>query len=116
MEKYFNERQRNNKFSRVGKNTKNARTKIILIIDESHTSSSSERALEIRDLINADLTIEMSATPILKEGQYNEKIEVLSNDVIDEGMIKKEIIVNENIDKIDDNDITSSRIDNGSCF
>ncbi len=97
-------------FRELVKNTKNARTKIILIIDESHTSSSSERALEIRDLINADLTIEMSATPILKEGQYNEKIEVLSNDVIDEGMIKKEIIVNENIDKIDDNDITSQEL------
>jgi type III restriction enzyme len=39
-----------------------------LIIDESHASSSSERALELRDeIVNPDLTIEMSATPILKE-------------------------------------------------
>ena len=41
----------------------------------------------------------MSATPVLKEGEYNEKVAVEPTDVIKEGMIKKEIIINENIDK-----------------
>ncbi|MFA5248035.1 MAG: DEAD/DEAH box helicase family protein [Patescibacteria group bacterium] len=89
-------------------NTKKAEIKIILIIDESHSRDKAERAFELRnEIINPEITIEMSATPILKEGQYNEKVSVEPNDVIEEGMIKKEIIVNENIDKIDDDEITS---------
>jgi len=97
-------------FRELVKNTKEERTKIIMIIDESHASAKAERAVELRDLINADLTIEMSATPVLREGQYNEKVEVDSSSVIDEGMIKKEIIVNDGIDEIDDDDITSQEL------
>lgn len=97
-------------FRELVRNTREARTKIILVIDESHTSASSERALELRDLISADLTIEMSATPMFKEGHYNEKVEVDSNSVIDEGMIKKEIIINEGLDEIGDDDSTSQEI------
>lgn len=93
------------------RNTKEARRKIILIIDESHSNSTSERATELRDeIVNPDLTIEMSATPVLKEGQYQEKIVVQPNDVIEEGMIKKEIIINENLDAIEDDEITSQEL------
>lgn len=88
--------------------TKDEGLKIIMIIDESHSSATSERAFELRDIINADLTIEMSATPVLVEGKHdNRLIEVPANDVIDEGMIKKEIIVNENIDEISDDETNS---------
>ena len=81
-------------FRELIRNTKEENTKIIMIIDESHSNSTSERALELRDVIvNADLTIEMSATPVLREGEYNEKVVVQPNDVIEEGMIKKEIII-----------------------
>jgi len=98
-------------FRELVENTKKARTKIILIIDESHSRDKAERAFELRnEIVKPDLTIEMSATPILHEGQYNEKVEVQSNDVIDEGMIKKEIIINEDIDKIDDDEITSQEL------
>lgn len=97
-------------FRELVKNTKEARTKMIMIIDESHASANAERAIELRELIDADLTIEMSATPALKDGQYNEKVEVDSNSVVEEGMIKKEIIVNEAIDKIDDDDFTSQEL------
>lgn len=90
--------------------TKDGGLKIIMIIDESHSGATSERAIELRDIINADLTIEMSATPILREGQYNEKIRVEPNDVIEQQMIKKEIIINENIDKIGDDEITSQEL------
>ncbi|MCG2691126.1 DEAD/DEAH box helicase family protein [Candidatus Parcubacteria bacterium] len=89
-------------------NTKENNFKIIMIIDESHSNSTSERAIELREIIGADLTIEMSATPVLAEGKHdNRLVEVPANSVIDEGMIKKEIIVNENIDKISDDEITS---------
>lgn len=98
-------------FRELIKNTKEENTIIIMIIDESHSNSTSERALELRDVIvNADLTIEMSATPVLREGEYNEKVIVQPNDVIDEGMIKKEIVINENIDQIDDDEITSQEL------
>ncbi len=92
-------------------NTRKAGLKIIMIIDESHSRDKAERAFELREeIINPDLTIEMSATPILHEGQYNEKVTVESNDVIEAGIIKKEIIINEDIDKIDDDEITSQEL------
>ncbi len=98
-------------FRELIKNTKEDNTKVIMIIDESHSNATSERALELRDeIVNADLTIEMSATPVLREGEYDEKVTVQSNDVIQEGMIKKEIIINENIDQIDDDEITSQEL------
>jgi type III restriction enzyme len=98
-------------FRELIENTRNARLKIILIIDESHSRDKAERAFELRDkIIKADLTIEMSATPFLHEGQYHEKVEVNPNDVIEQGMIKKEIIVNENIDTLDDKKIPSQEL------
>lgn len=90
MEKYSMKMEEGN-FKEFVKNTKQSGTKIILIIDESHTNSTSTRALEIRDeIIKADLTIEMSATPVLTEGEYQHKVKVEPLDVIEEGMIKKD--------------------------
>ncbi|MGZ5501336.1 MAG: DEAD/DEAH box helicase, partial [Nitrososphaeraceae archaeon] len=82
--------------------------KIILIIDESHTNSTGERALELRDkIIKADLTIEMSATPVISENEYDERVKVDPSDVIEEGMIKKEIIINDGLSKFDKDETTS---------
>lgn len=98
-------------FRELIQNTKKEGKTIIMIIDESHSNATSERALELRDeIVNADLTVEMSATPVLREGQYHEKVTVQSNDVIDEGMIKKEIIINENLDEITKDEITSQEL------
>lgn len=86
-----------NNFPVILENTRNKNRRIILIIDESHSSSTTDRALEIRDeIIKPDLTIEMSATPILTNNM-NAKVEVDPTDVINEGMIKKEIIINDRI-------------------
>ena len=98
-------------FRELIQGTKENNLKIILVIDESHSRYKAERAFELREsIITPDLTIEMSATPILKEGQYNERVTVEPNDVIEQGMIKKEIIINENIDKIDDDESTSQEL------
>jgi len=98
-------------FREVIRNTKEEGKTIIMIIDESHSNATSERAKELRDeIIQPNLTIEMSATPVLREGEYNEKVVVQPNDVIEEGMIKKEIIINENIDQISDDEITSQEL------
>jgi len=84
--------------------------KIILVIDESHVSADTARANELRDLIGADIVIEMSATPRRPQQElgFTEELArggagyviVEPKDVIDEGMIKKEIIINEDIEKI----------------
>lgn len=104
-------------FRELLKNTKEENTKIIMIIDESHSNSTSERAIELRDeVVDAYLTIEMSATPVLREGEYNEKVIVQSSDVIDEGMIKKEIVINENLDDVEDDEISSQELVMQSAF
>ena len=96
-------------FRDVLEKTKEQR-KIILIIDESHVSADTARANELRDLIGADIVIEMSATPRRPQQELGFTQElarggagyviVEPKDVIDEGMIKKEIIINEDIEKI----------------
>jgi type III restriction enzyme len=84
-------------FRDVLENTRKFDTKIVMIIDESHSSSNTLRAKELRDeIIKANVTIEMSATPVIDD--YDTKVQVDPQDVIDEGMIKKEIIVNDNIE------------------
>lgn len=90
-------------------NTKEENRKIILIIDESHSSTDTARAKELRDeIICPDITIEMSATPALSDMAFPYKVD--PNDVIKEGLIKKEIIINENIDNIADDELDSEQL------
>lgn len=100
-----------NNFPDVLKNTKEYGRKIILIIDESHYSSTTDRAIEIRDkIINPELTIEMSATPVFTANNLNTRVVVDPTDVINEGMIKKEIIINDKIEELikqEDSETTS---------
>lgn len=97
-------------FPEVIKNTHEIGRNIILIIDESHSGATTERAKEIRDeIIDADLTIEMSATPVLTSAMHG-IVKVESNDVIQEQMIKKEIIINKDIDKIVEDEMDSEKL------
>ena len=90
--------------------------KIILIIDESHIGATAERTNELRDEINADIILEMSATPKIKPDPRDITrglagfVFVEPKDVIDEGMIKKELIINENIDDIGEDETDSQEI------
>ncbi|KIM13432.1 MAG: hypothetical protein KU38_01970 [Sulfurovum sp. FS08-3] len=87
-------------------NTRRLGTLIVMIIDESHQNAGSQRAKELRDeIIKAHLTIEMSATPELSD--FDERVIVNAQDVIDEGMIKKEIIVNDGLDRYTSDEISS---------
>jgi len=89
---------------------------IILIIDESHIGSTAERTNELRDEIDADVVIEMSATPKLKPSidEIADKsagfVKVNPQDVIDEGMIKKELIINDGIGKIATDETDSQEV------
>lgn len=96
-------------FPEVLENTRATGRRIILIIDESHVAATTDRAKEIRDnIIKPELTVEMSATPVLMNGAY--PVVVKPNDVINEGMIKKEIIINQDIDKIVDDELDSESL------
>lgn len=67
--------------------------KVVLIVDESHSAARTERAREmIEEVIKPNLIIEMSATPILAE---HPDYTVNPQDVIDEELIKKDIVINE---------------------
>lgn len=100
--------QEQNNFIDVIQATKEKGRKIILIIDESHAAATTERAKELRDeIVRPDLTIEMSATPILTDMAFPYKVD--PNDVITEGLIKKEIIINLDIDKISTNELDSEK-------
>lgn len=74
-------------------------TKVILIIDESHIGKSAKARIQefINTIICPNIVLEMSATPL------NEHIDVViePQKVIDEGMIKEDVIVNEGISKED---------------
>ncbi len=104
-----------NSFIDVLENTRKRR-KIILIIDESHYASDTQRTNELRQIVDADVTIEMSATPKLQPSpidiaQKNSYfIYVNPKDVIAEGMIKKEIVINEGLGQLVDDEKTSQDV------
>ena len=77
-------------------NTHDAGRDIILIVDESHRSLSTPKAQElIMKYIKPKIQIEVSATP--DSTDYDAKIEIKIEEVIEAGMIKKEILINPNL-------------------
>ena len=101
--------QESQNFINVIDQTKQNGTKIILVVDESHIgANSASRITEFKEqIIIPDITFEMSATPLVKPD-----VEVDIEHVISEGMIKKEVIVNEGIkqDLIPEPDLDSELI------
>ena len=99
-------------FPEVLSNTINKR-KIIMIIDESHYANDTERANELKELINADVLINMSATPNYipnaREIQLGSAayVSVEPSRVIEEGMIKKEVIINQSLNELVKEDLSS---------
>ena len=91
--------QEGRNFIDVLERTKRNGTKVILVVDESHIGSSQKtRIKEFKEtIIIPHITLEMSATPLSE----NIDVEINHQDVIDEGMIKEDVIVNEGISKED---------------
>lgn len=85
------------------KTTRNNGTNIVLIIDESHNTAKSKTSKEIVNLIDPDFVLEITATPnkeripngidIVNNRAFYE--EVKTDEVIEEGIIKKSIILND---------------------
>lgn len=89
---YVRENERDNNLTNIVARTKEEGRIIILIIDESHRNAETEKSKELIEDIGPKVTIEVSATPQLK-GVFR-GVEVELKDVKDEGMIKKEIVIN----------------------
>src|SRR3989338_7289382 len=90
---YVKENEQENNLNNIIQNTKEEGREIILIIDESHHTASSERSKELIEIISPKVTIEVSATPHLKEN-IGGWVKVNLSDVKAEEMIKSEIAVN----------------------
>lgn len=86
-------------------NTHDAGRGIILIVDESQKSLNTDKAQDlIRNFIKPKLQIEVSATP--DSVGYSQMIETSIEEVIEAGMIKKEILINP--DLVVTNEITET--------
>jgi len=91
------ENEENFNLSNVLKNTRDEVRIIILVIDESHYAAKTETSLGLINMFDPKLTIEVSATPKL---QGDDKYTVDREDVIIEEMIKKDILINPDLDNI----------------
>lgn len=90
---YVRENEQDNNLNSIIQNTKEDGREIILIVDESHHTAKSEKSKELIEVIGPKVTIEVSATPQLKEN-VSEIEKVYLADVKTEEMIKSEIAVN----------------------
>lgn len=104
---YIRENEQDNNLNAIIQNTKEEGRDIILIIDESHHTAKSERSKELIEIIGPKVTIEVSATPQLKDNIF-EIEKVLLPDVKAEEMIKSEIVVNPGFLNIPENRRKSS--------
>ena len=91
--------ERDNNLSTIVDRTKDAGRTIILIIDESHHTAKSDNAKRIIEGIGPKITIELSATPQIAD--FDERVLVEIEEVKKEEMIKKEIIINKDFEKVD---------------
>ena len=94
---YIRENEQDKNLSRILENTREEGTKIILVIDESHFTAKTETSRKLISDIDPDVIVEVSATPHI-HSYYNVPVEF--EDVRDEGMIKKEIAINPELDKL----------------
>jgi type III restriction enzyme len=90
---YIRENEQDNNLNAIIQNTKEGGREIVLVIDESHHTASSEKSRELIEVISPKVTLEVSATPHLKEN-VSEIEKVYLADVKAEEMIKSEIGVN----------------------
>ncbi len=90
---YVRANERDNNLDTVIARTKEAGRTVILIIDESHHTAQSAKSQEIIiDTIAPKITVEVSATP---QNTSKYIVPVEKSKVRKEGMIKKEVVVND---------------------
>ena len=89
---FIRENETENYLDIVIQRTKEANRKIILIIDESHSHATTDNAKYIIDKIQPSLTVEVSATPIIRDP--DKIVSIPLEDVKEEEMIKKSVSFN----------------------
>ena len=95
---YIRENEQDNNLTQIVANTKEDGKEIVLIIDESHHTATSEKSIEIvASTIAPKITIEVSATPQITK--MDELVKIQFEEVVADGMIKKEVMINPEIDK-----------------
>ncbi|MHA1215613.1 MAG: DEAD/DEAH box helicase [Candidatus Hodarchaeales archaeon] len=95
---YIRENEKDNNLSNIVENTKEEGRDILLIIDESHHTAKAEKSKEVIEAISPKITLEVSATPQIKD--ISRIVEVDFEEVKAEGMIKTEVSINPEIDKL----------------
>ena len=90
---FVRENEQDNNLNSIISNTKEDGRTIILIIDESHHTASSDKSKELIEIISPKIILEVSATPHLTEN-IAEIEKVRLSEVKAEEMIKSEISVN----------------------
>ena len=93
---YIRDNEQDFNLSKVLERTKEDGREIILIIDEAHHHATTEISHGLIQMIGPKLTIEVTATPILRD--WDDMVSVHLEDVKKEGMIKKAIILNDDFD------------------
>lgn len=93
---YIRENEQENNLSTIIENTRGDGREVVLVIDESHHTARSEKSQELIKLIDPKVTVEVSATPEIKD--FSEFVNVDFSQVIADEMIKKEIYINPDID------------------
>ena len=96
---YIRDNEQDRNLSTVRKNTKESKRKLILIVDESHHSYRGEKAMNLIHELDPDVTLEVSATPELKEITAR-PVTVSLEDVIAEEMVKNKVLINPEFLKI----------------
>ncbi|MFA5271127.1 MAG: DEAD/DEAH box helicase family protein [Candidatus Omnitrophota bacterium] len=109
---YIRENEKENNLSAVIERTKDAGREIVLIIDESHHHATSDISQNLINDIAPKLTIEVSATPVVKDP--DEIVSVPLEEVKTQGMIKKSIILNPDFKNVLSDDKVKSALANGA--
>jgi len=110
---YIRDNEQDFNLSKVLERTKEEGREIILIIDEAHHHATSEISQGLIQMIGPKLTIEVSATPVLRDP--DDMVSVAIEDVKKEGMIKKGIILNDDfVNFIQGGKIQTQKLSGGS--
>ena len=92
--------------------TREAGEKVILVVDESHQTFYGEKSQRfVREIVKPTLVIEVSATPKVKDNQ-SQVIEVPYGLVVESGLIKNQIIINNDLGKLSEKTSTKTIIEN----
>jgi len=109
---YIRDNEQKFNLSKVLERAKEEGREIILIIDEAHHHATSEISQGLIQMIGPKLTIEVSATPVLRG---DEDVNVQLEDVKNQGMIKKAVILNDDFDNfIKQGKIQTQKLSGGS--